>query len=171
MQEIKIDNNYDITSLRAGDYVRFSGVVYTARDEAHKRLTINLAKGDSLPINLRSSAIYYAGPTPTRKGEIIGSCGPTTSARMDDYTPALLDNGLKITIGKGKRSPAVIESMIKNKAIYLIAVGGTASLIKKHIVSCEDVAYLDLGCEAIRKLAIKDLPMLVGIDTKGNSIL
>ena len=124
-----------------------------------------------LPFPLQGSAIYYAGPTPTKKGEIIGSCGPTTSARMDDYTPTLLDNGLKIMIGKGNRSSAVIQSMIKNGAVYLIAVGGAGALIKSKITACEDVAYLDLGCEALRKLTVKDIPLLVGIDCKGKSIL
>lgn len=171
MKTIAINNEFDITKLKAGDAVTFSGTVYTARDAAHKRMVEAAERGERLPIDVRGAAIYYAGPTPTRKGEVIGSCGPTTSARMDDYTPTMLDLGLKVMIGKGKRSPAVIESMIKNKAVYLIAVGGAAALIKSRITACEDVAYLDLGCEAIRKLTVKDLPLLVAIDAQGNSIL
>ena len=164
-------NETDVTGLKAGDAVSFSGIVYTARDAAHKRMTEAAAEGKPLPFDLRGAAIYYAGPTPTREGEIIGSCGPTTSARMDDYTPALLDLGLKIMIGKGKRSKEVVDGMVKNKAVYLIAVGGAAALVKSRITSCEDVAYPDLGCEAVRKLTVKDLPLLVAIDSRGNSIL
>ncbi len=171
MKTTAVNNEYDVTKLRAGDAVLFSGTVYTARDAAHKRMTEASAKGEPLPFDVRGAAIYYAGPTPTRAGEIIGSCGPTTSARMDDYTPALLDLGLKVMIGKGKRSPAVIESMKKNKAVYLIAVGGAAALIKSRIIACEEVAYPDLGCEAVRRLTVKDLPLLVAIDAKGNTIL
>lgn len=170
MKTTAITNDSDLTLLRAGDAVTFSGTVYTARDAAHKRLVEAAERGEPLPVDLRGAAIYYAGPTPARAGEIIGSCGPTTSARMDDYTPALLDLGLKIMIGKGKRSEAVVESMKKNGAVYLIAVGGAAALIKSRIVSCEDVAYPDLGCEAIRKLGVEKLPLLVGIDSSGNSI-
>ena len=168
---IIMDEKYDVTKLRAGYEILFSGTVYTARDAGHKRIVETLAKGEPLPFPLQGSAIYYAGPTPTKKGEIIGSCGPTTSARMDDYTPTLLDNGLKIMIGKGNRSSAVIQSMINNGAVYLIAVGGAGALIKSKITACEDVAYLDLGCEALRKLTVKDIPLLVGIDCKGKSIL
>ncbi len=164
-------NETDVTGLKAGDAVSFSGIVYTARDAAHKRMTEAAAEGRPLPFDLRGAAIYYAGPTPTREGEIIGSCGPTTSTRMDDYTPALLDLGLKIMIGKGKRSKEVVDGMVKNKAVYLIAVGGAAALVKSRITSCEDVAYPDLGCEAVRKLTVKDLPLLVAIDSRGNSIL
>ena len=171
MKTIDINNECDIETLRAGDAVSFSGVMYTARDAAHKRFVEALEKGEKLPIDLNGSAIYYAGPTPTREGEIIGSCGPTTSSRMDDYAPTLMDAGLRVMIGKGKRNSAVVESMIKNKAVYLIAVGGAAALIKSRITACEDVAYLDLGCEAVRKLTVRDLPLLVAIDSKGNSIL
>ncbi len=171
MKTTEIDNNYDVTKLKAGDAVSFSGIVYTARDAAHKRMTEAHAAGKALPINIEGAAIYYAGPTPARAGEIIGSCGPTTSARMDDYTPTLLDLGLKVMIGKGKRSAAVVESMKKNGAVYLIAVGGAAALIKSCITACEEVAYPDLGCEAIRKLTVKNLPLLVAIDSRGISIL
>lgn len=171
MKTIEIDNSCDTTKLRAGDAVLFSGTIYTARDAAHKRLTEALARGEALPFDLDGAAIYYAGPTPARAGEIIGSCGPTTSARMDDYTPALLDAGLKIMIGKGKRDGRVVESMKKNKAVYLIAVGGAAALIKSRITAAEDVAYPDLGCEAVRRLTVDKLPLLVAIDTYGASIL
>lgn len=171
MRTFGITNDYDITSLRASDAVTFSGAIYTARDAAHKRMTEAAAAGSPLPFDIRGAAIYYAGPTPARSGEIIGSCGPTTSARMDDYTPALLDLGLKIMIGKGKRSPAVVEAMKRNKAVYLIAVGGAAALIKSRVTACEDVAYPDLGCEAVRRLTVKDLPLLVAIDSRGESIL
>ncbi len=164
-------NETDVTTLEAGDAVSFSGTIYTARDAAHKRMTEAAAENKPLPFDVRGAAIYYAGPTPTRTGEVIGSCGPTTSARMDDYTPTMLGLGLKVMIGKGKRSDDVIASMIKNKAVYLIAVGGAAALIKSRITACEDVAYPDLGCEAVRKLTVKDLPLLVAIDSHGNSIL
>lgn len=166
----QITNTDDLTTLKAGEIVLFSGTAYTARDAAHKRITDSYKAGEQLPIELKNAAIYYAGPTPARSGEIIGSCGPTTSARMDDYTPLLLDLGVKIMIGKGKRSAEVVESIKKNKAIYLVAVGGAAALIKSHITECEEVAYLDLGCEAIRKLKFSDLPLLVAIDSEGNNI-
>lgn len=171
MKTTQISNDYDLTKLRAGDCVLFSGIMYTARDAAHKRFVEALARGEELPLSLENAAIYYAGPTPAREGEIIGSCGPTTSARMDDYTPTMLDAGLRIMIGKGKRSGEVIASIKKNKAVYLIAVGGAAALIKSRITACEDVAYPDLGCEAVRRLTVDGLPLLVAIDTYGASIL
>lgn len=171
MNHYNIDNQSDITKLVAGDEVYFSGTIYTARDAAHKRMVDALNANKPLPIEINGAAIYYAGPTPTRDGEIIGSCGPTTSTRMDDYTPTLLDLGLKFMIGKGKRSKEVKASIVKNKAIYLIAVGGAAALIKSKIVACKDIAYEDLGCEAIRELKVKDLPLLVAIDVNGNSIV
>lgn len=170
-ETIKISNDYDVTRLKAGEEVEFSGVIYTARDAAHKRMTEAADRGESLPFEIEGAAIYYAGPTPAREGEIIGSCGPTTSARMDDYTPRMLDLGLKIMIGKGKRSNAVTESIKKHKAVYLIAVGGAAALIKSRITACEEVAYPDLGCEAIRRLTVDRLPLLVAIDSRGCSIL
>ena len=170
-ETIKISNDYDVTRLKAGDEVEFSGVIYTARDAAHKRMTEAADRGEPLPFEIKGAAIYYAGPTPAREGEIIGSCGPTTSARMDDYTPRMLDLGLKIMIGKGKRSNAVTESIKKHKAVYLIAVGGVAALIKSRITACEEVAYPDLGCEAVRRLTVDRLPLLVAIDSRGCSIL
>lgn len=168
---IAITNDSDLTKLRAGDAVEFSGVAYTARDAAHKRFVAALDASEPLPVELRGAAIYYAGPTPARKGEIIGSCGPTTSARMDDYAPRLLDLGLKIMIGKGKRSPEVLDAIKRNGAVYLIAVGGAAALIKSRITACEEVAYPDLGCEAVRRLTFDRLPLLVAIDSSGNNIL
>lgn len=171
MKTVEISNTYDMTKLRAGDGVLFSGVIYTARDAAHKRFVEALAAGEPLPFDVAGAAIYYAGPTPARAGEIIGSCGPTTSARMDDYTPTMLDAGLKVMIGKGKRSDAVISGIKKNGAVYLIAVGGAAALIKSRITACEEVAYPDLGCEAVRRLTVDKLPLLVAIDSYGASIL
>ncbi len=167
----EITNDSDLTLLKAGDEILFSGAAYTARDAAHKRFIEAADAGLPLPVDMRNAAIYYAGPTPARAGEIIGSCGPTTSARMDDYTPRLLDMGLKIMIGKGKRSDAVTEAIRRNKAVYLIAVGGAAALIKSRIVACEEVAYPDLGCEAVRRLVFDKLPLLVAIDTRGACIL
>lgn len=171
MKTVKIDNGSDLTALYAGDAVEFSGTIYTARDAAHKRFMEALDEGRPLPIDIDGAAIYYAGPTPARKGEIIGSCGPTTSARMDDYAPRLLDAGLKIMIGKGKRSQAVIDAIKRNGAVYLIAVGGAAALIKSRITACEEIAYPDLGCEAVRRLTVDRLPLLVAIDHLGNNIL
>lgn len=147
-----------------------SGDVYTARDAAHKRIVAALAAREKPPFEVRGAAVYYAGPTPTRDGEIIGSCGPTTSARMDDYTPTLLSHGLKVMIGKGLRSPDVIESMKKNKAVYFAAVGGAAALIKSKVTQNIEIAYEDLGCEAVHKLTFNNLPLIVAIDADGNSI-
>lgn len=160
-----------IKSLNAGDIVSLSGVIYTARDAAHKRMTDALKNGETLPFSLIRAAIYYAGPTPAKDGEIIGSCGPTTSARMDDYTPTLLDNGLAVMIGKGKRSDAVVESMKKNGAVYFVAVGGAAALVKNCVKDCSVVAYPDLGCEAVHRLYVENFELLVGTDCRGNSVL
>lgn len=161
----------DIAEMRCGMIVRISGIIYTARDAAHKRFTEALARGESLPIDLRGAAIYYCGPTPTIEGEIVGSCGPTTSSRMDDYAPALMNAGLKVMIGKGKRSQAVNDSIKKNKAVYLAAIGGAGALYKHKITSCELIAYPDLGCEAVCKLYIKDAELLVATDSLGNTCL
>ena len=167
----KVDiKNLDIPALKAGDEIYLSGEVYTARDAAHKRIVEAIHSGGDLPFDLCGAAVYYAGPTPSVGGEIIGSCGPTTSARMDDYTPALLDRGLKIMIGKGQRSKAVTDAIVSNKAVYLVAVGGAAALIKSKVTVNEEIAYEDLGCEAIHRLTFKDLPLLVATDSKGRSI-
>ncbi len=163
-------NKKDLTSLNAGELVLLSGVIYTARDAAHKRIIEALNNNQETPFELNNSAIYYTGPTPNRPDEIIGSCGPTSSSRMDDYTPMLLEHGLKVMIGKGKRSLKVINSMKKNKAVYLCAVGGAAAIIKQYIVSAQVIAYSDLGTEAVRKLEIKDFPLIVAIDSQGNSL-
>ncbi len=157
-------------SLNAGDNVLISGVIYTGRDAAHKRLIELLNEGKELPIDLKDQLIYYVGPTPTKPGNVIGSCGPTTSYRMDAYTPQLLNLGLRGMIGKGKRNDTVIDSMKENGAVYFGAVGGAAALISKSVESVEIVAYEDLGPEAIRKLVVKDFPATVIIDCKGNNL-
>lgn len=157
-------------NLKAGDSVLLSGTIYTARDAAHGRLIKLLDEEKELPINIKDEIIYYVGPTPEKPGEIIGSAGPTTSYRMDSYTPKLLDLGLKGMIGKGARNEKVIESIKKNNSIYFGAIGGAGALISKCITSCEIIAYDDLGAEAIRKLEVKDMPLVVIIDTQGNNL-
>ncbi len=157
----------DVERLRAGDKVLISGVLYTARDAAHKRLIALLDKGGSLPFDVKGQIIYYVGPTPARPGQVIGSAGPTTSSRMDAYTPRLIELGLKATIGKGHRGAEVVEAMKKNKAVYFAAVGGAAALISKCIKKAEVIAYDDLGTEAIRRLEVEDFPAIVAIDSKG----
>lgn len=159
-----------VESLEAGDYVYITGTVYTARDAAHKRMYEMMLEGKSIPFDLKDNIIYYLGPTPEREGQVIGSAGPTTSSRMDKYTPLLLDNGLMGMIGKGKRSREVIESMVKNKAVYFAAVGGAGALLSKRIKASEVIAFDDLGTEAIRKLYVEDFPVIVVIDSKGNNL-
>ena len=159
-----------IKKLRAGDRIRLSGVLYTARDAAHKRMSEALTKGDVLPFELKGATIYYAGPTPAKPGRIIGSCGPTTSGRMDAYTPTLLDLGLKAMIGKGQRSDEVIDAIKRNNAIYLGAIGGAGALYSECITSMEVIAYEDLGPESIKKLTVKDMPLTVIIDSCGNCL-
>lgn len=160
----------DLTNLKVGDRVLLTGNIYTGRDAAHKRLIETLEKNEKLPIDLKNEFIYYVGPSPAQPGQVIGSAGPTTSYRMDSYTKILMDLGLKGTIGKGNRSEEVIESIIKNKGIYLGAIGGAAALISKSIKKEEIVAYEDLGTEAIRKLYVEDFPAIVVIDSKGNNL-
>ena len=162
-----IDN---IDTLCAGEKVLLSGTVYTARDAAHKRLLALIEEGGKLPFQIEGAAIYYAGPTPTPEGLSIGSCGPTTSSRMDPYTPTLLDLGLKCIIGKGPRSEAVIDSIAKNGAVYLCAIGGAGALASKCIDQCEVIAFDDLGCESIKRLHFNNFPLIVGIDSKGGSL-
>lgn len=157
----------DIQSLRAGDSVLLSGTVYTARDAAHARLTELLRRGEPLPVDLRGQVIYYTGPTPAPPGRVIGSAGPTTSGRMDAYTPDLLAAGLKGMIGKGHRSPEVVEAIARHRAVYFAATGGAAALLARCVVSCEVVAYADLGCEAINRLEIVKLPLVVINDVYG----
>lgn len=159
-----------VKGLKAGDSVLISGVIYTARDAAHKRLVELLDKGEKLPIDLKDSIIYYVGPTPAKPGMALGSAGPTTSYRMDPYAPKLLDEGLKGMIGKGLRGEEVIDSIKKNGAVYFAAIGGAAALIGKSVEEAEIVAYEDLGAEAIRKLTVKDLPVVVVIDSEGNNL-
>lgn len=160
----------DIESLKAGDRVLLSGIVYTARDAAHKRMAEQERQGIPLPFEVSGQVIYYTGPTPAKPGEVIGSAGPTTSGRMDLYTPALLEKGLKGMIGKGYRSDEVKEAIKKNRAVYFGAVGGAAALISRSIKSVEVIAYDDLGPEAIRKMTIVDFPVFVINDAHGGDI-
>lgn len=157
-------------ALRAGDYAYITGTIYTARDAAHKRMIETLEKGEPLPFPIKDEIVYYLGPSPAREGQVIGSAGPTTSSRMDKYTPTLLDLGLGGMIGKGKRSPEVISSMQKNKGVYFAAVGGAGALLSQCIQSAEVIAYEDLGTEAIRKLKVEKLPVIVVIDAEGNNL-
>ena len=150
--------------------LRTGGTIYTARDAAHKRMYETLREGGDLPINIEGQAIYYMGPSPAREGRPIGSAGPTTASRMDKYTPELLDLGMGAMIGKGKRSQEVIDAVVRNKAVYFAAVGGAGALLSKCITSSEIVAYEDLGTEAIRKLTVVNLPVIVVIDSKGNNL-
>lgn len=156
--------------LKAGDYVYLTGTIYTARDAAHKRVYETLEAGEELPIPIKDSFIYYMGPSPAREGRPIGSAGPTTASRMDKYTPTLLDLGMRGMIGKGKRSEAVKDAIVRNGAVYFAAVGGAGALLSKAIVSSEVVAYEDLGTEAIRKLRVKDFPVIVVIDSNGQNL-
>ncbi len=160
----------EAASLKAGDYVYITGTIYTARDAAHKRMQEALEKGEKLPVPLKNQIIYYMGPSPARDGRPIGSAGPTTAGRMDRYTPSLLDLGLKGMIGKGKRTREVTDAIIRNKAVYFAAVGGAGALLSKCILHSEIVAYEDLGTEAIRKLQVKDFPVIVVIDSTGRDL-
>ena len=159
-----------IESLKSGDYVYITGTVYVARDAAHKRMDDLLKEGKELPIDLKDNIIYYMGPSPAREGRPIGSAGPTTASRMDKYAPKLLDLGLKGMIGKGKRTEQVKDAIVRNGCVYFAAVGGAGALLSKAIVSSEIVAYEDLGAEAIRKLEVKDFPVIVVIDKNGNNL-
>lgn len=160
----------NIQNLNAGDRVFLSGIVYTARDAAHKRIRTLIDSNSKIPFSLENSFIYYAGPTPTPDGMVIGSCGPTTSSRMDGFAPMFLDKGLKGMIGKGPRNRDVIDAIVRNNAIYFCATGGAGALAAKCIVSCQVIAFEDLGCESVKKLEFKDFPLIVGIDSKGNTI-
>ena len=160
----------EIRTLRAGDYVKITGTIYTARDAAHKRMKETLDRGEALPLSLENNVIYYMGPSPAREGRPIGSAGPTTASRMDKYAPELLDLGLKGMIGKGKRTVQVKEAIVRNGAVYFAAVGGAGALLSKKILSSEVIAYEDLGAEAIRKLEVKDFPVIVVIDSEGNNL-
>lgn len=156
--------------LRAGDRVLLSGVVYTSRDAAHKRIMELLDKGEELPYDLEGAVIYYAGPTPTPPHLAIGSCGPTTSGRMDPFAPRMLDLGLGGMVGKGGRSEEVCEAIRRNRSVYLCAVGGAGALASQCITSCEVIAFEDLGCESVKRLELKDFPLVVAIDCAGGSL-
>lgn len=159
-----------VKTLRAGDYVYITGTIYTARDAAHKRMDETLREGKELPVPLKDEVVYYMGPSPARDGRVIGSAGPTTASRMDKYTPKLLDLGLGGMIGKGKRSKEVIDAIIRNQSVYFAAVGGAGALLSKCIQESEVVAYDDLGTEAIRRLTVKNFPVIVVIDCEGNNL-
>ena len=156
--------------LHSGDYVYITGTIYVARDAAHKRMIEALQRGEELPIDIKDSTIYYMGPSPAREGRPIGSAGPTTATRMDRYAPTLLDLGEKAMIGKGKRSKEVIDAIVRNHAVYFAAVGGAGALLSKCITKSEIVCYEDLGAEAIRKIEIRDFPVIVVIDSQGNNL-
>lgn len=160
----------ELEILEAGDYVYLTGIIYTARDAAHKRMYDTLNEGKDIPVSLDGQFVYYLGPTPAKEGQVIGSAGPTTSSRMDKYTPLMLEQGLKGMIGKGKRSLEVIKAIKKNKAVYFAAVGGAGALLSKCIKEAEVIAYDDLGTEAIRKLHIENFPVIVVIDSKGKNL-
>ncbi len=157
-------------TLKAGDSVLLSGTVYTARDAAHMRMFKALREGGALPFDFAGAAVYYAGPTPSRPGQVIGSCGPTTSSRMDAFAPEMLDMGLAAMIGKGPRSEEVRAAIARNGAVYFCAVGGAGAIAAKSIVSCEVIAYDDLGCESVKKMEFCDFPLIVAIDADGNSL-
>ena len=160
----------DIKSLKAGDYVYISGTIYTARDAAHKRMYEAMLSGNEIPMNLQDNIIYYMGPSPAREGHPIGSAGPTTSSRMDKYTPLMLQSGLKGMIGKGKRSQAVLDAIVENKAVYFAAVGGAGALLSKCIKESTVIAYDDLGTEAIREMRVENFPCIVVVDSDGNNL-
>lgn len=159
-----------VASLHCGDMVNVSGIIYTGRDAAHKNMVEMLRKGEELPVDWHGQVIYYAGPTPAKPGRVIGSCGPTTSGRMDAYAPAMMEQGLKGMIGKGPRSKEVVDSMVKNNVVYFAAVGGAAALIADSVKECEVIAFDDLGPEAIRRLRVENYPCVVAIDAQGNNL-
>lgn len=160
----------EVINLKAGDFVYISGTIYTARDAAHRRMYNALMNGEELPFHLKNNIIYYMGPTPAKEGQVIGSAGPTTSSRMDKFTPLLLDRGLSGMIGKGYRNKKVIDSIVKNKAVYFVATGGAGALLSKCIKRSEIIAYEDLGTEAIYKLYVEKFPVIVVIDSDGNNL-
>ena len=159
-----------IASLKAGDKILLSGTIYVARDAAHKRFNETLDRGEKIPIDLSSAVIYYMGPSPTRPGDIIGACGPTTSTRMDKYTPRLIAEGLRVMMGKGDRSPTVVDAIKEHGAVYLITIGGAGALLSLKVNKNEAVAYPDLGAEAVLKLDVQHFPAVVAVDSKGNDI-
>ena len=159
-----------VRSLKCGDMVNVSGVIYTGRDAAHKIMVEMLERGEQLPVDFRGQVIYYAGPTPAKPGRVIGSCGPTTSGRMDAYSPAMMEQGLKAMIGKGPRSKEVVDAMVRNNVVYFAAIGGAAALIADSVKECEVVAFDDLGPEAVRRLRVENYPCIVAIDSEGNNL-
>ncbi len=156
--------------IKAGDRVLLSGTVYTARDAAHKRVFELLDNNKELPFDLDGACIYFAGPTPTPEGRVIGSCGPTTSGRMDVYSPRLLDLGLSAMIGKGERNEEVCDAIVRNKAVYFCAIGGAGALCSKSIVACQEIAFKDLGCESVKMLEFNEFPVIVAIDSFGGNL-
>jgi fumarate hydratase subunit beta len=160
----------DIASLKTGEQVLLTGPVFTGRDQAHLRFTQTLDKGEQLPVDLKGHTIYYVGPTPAKPGDPIGSAGPTTSGRMDRFTPKMLAYGLKGIIGKGPRRPEVIEAIKKHKAVYFVAIGGAGAVLAKRIRKCEEVAYQDLGPESVKRLEVEEFPVIVAVDSEGNDI-
>ena len=175
--EVNMEKRYTVpfdretaAQLKAGDCVYLTGTIYTARDAAHKRMQEALDRGEELPFDISGNIIYYMGPDPARAGQPIGSAGPTTASRMDKYTPALLDLGLRGMIGKGKRSDAVRDAVIRNGAVYFAAVGGAGALLSKSIIRSEVIAYEDLGTEAVRRLTVRDFPVIVVMDSQGNDL-
>ena len=156
--------------LKVGDRVVLSGKVYTSRDAAHKRIVAALESGQPLPYDLKDASIYYAGPTPAPEGLAVGACGPTTSSRMDIFAPLLLDNGVVCMIGKGERNAAVCDAIVRNKAVYLCAIGGAGALASKCIKSCKVIAYDDLGCESVKELEFENFPLTVAVDCSGGNI-
>ena len=159
-----------LADLKCGDMVNISGIIYTGRDAAHKIMVEMIEKGEQLPVDGDRQVIDDAGPTPAKPGRVIGSCGPTTSGRMDKYSPAMMEQGLKGMIGKGPRSAEVVESMVKNKVVYFAAIGGAAALIADSVKECEVIAFDDLGPEAVRRLRVENYPCIVVIDAKGNNL-
>lgn len=173
MKEYYLDtNNINewVETLEKGDRVYLSGTIYTARDAAHKKIVALLEKNKQLPFELKNSIIYYAGPTPEKNGLAVGSIGPTTSSRMDKFAPLLLDSGLKGMIGKGGRNQDVVNSMVRNKAVYFAAVGGAGALYSGAVTKCEVIAFEELGCESVKRLTVKDFPVTVAIDANGKSL-
>ena len=160
----------DIKKLKAGDLILLSGEIYTARDEAHKRMIETINMGGKIPFNIENSVLYYVGPCPPKPGQAVGSCGPTTSGRMDIYTPKLIELGLKGMIGKGYRSEEVIKSMVKHGAVYFTAIGGAGALLSKKVKKAEIIAYEDLGPEAVYKFEVEDFPLILTIDKYGNNL-
>ena len=173
MKVIKLDSPFsdkDIKKLAVGTLVLVSGVIYSARDAAHKRLTESMEKSEKLPLELKGQTIYYMGPSPARPGMVIGAAGPTTSARMDGYTPRMLEAGVEVFIGKGDRSPDVKEALMRKKAVYLAVIGGAGALLSKYIKKAEVIAYEDLGAEAIMKLTVEEFPAVVALDIYGGDL-